>query len=188
MNIDVPVDIEIPTVSPPDSPPLIVAGSNEAVHDMDIIDHAAISAMVDTLSQMFPRTPLEYLRARCPDLIGRAAALERFTEELLVSQTPPPDWRQIFLITKEEQAPLPGPSGLGVIHNPSSPTVVPCGPTTSSTPHPLLEWEADKLGELQSLFPTISPEYLGQKVHCCCCCCSRIEERLVAHEVRLHRV
>ena len=45
-----------PTVSLLDSPPMIVAGSDEAAHDVDIIDPIAVSAMVDKLSQMFPRT------------------------------------------------------------------------------------------------------------------------------------
>ena len=169
--------IEIPTVSLLDSPPLVLAGSTKAV--VDTPDHTAISLMVDSLSDMFPDTPLEYLRARCPDLIGKEAALERFTEELLKSQTPPPNWRQIYLISKEENTPSPGPSGLNVVPSSSSSTAVPCGPSTSSIPHPLIAWEADKLGELQSLFPTISPQYLEEKVHGC----SRVEGRLVDHEV-----
>ena len=57
---------------------------------------AAVEALVESISDMFPQAPLLYLRIRCQDLVGKETAIQRFTEELLESQEPPPDWRQIY--------------------------------------------------------------------------------------------
>ena len=48
------------------------------------------------LGAMFPLTPADYILARAADLVGRPAAIERFTEELLDRPEPPSDWKQIY--------------------------------------------------------------------------------------------
>ena len=71
-------------------------------------DGAEITALADNLIAMFPETPLSYIRARCIDLAGKPAAIERFTEELLLDPNPPSNW-----------ASFPGPSTsrFGVMNN-----------------------------------------------------------------------
>ena len=120
---------------------------------------AAIMNLVDSLSDMFPETPVDYMKARCQDLVGKEAALARLTDELLSSQTPPPGWRQTFSVTiqpspaRVTSISSPGPSGL---HATSSASLV--------DRSPVLEWEVEKYEELLSIFPTISPQYLKKQV------------------------
>merc|ERR1719433_882497 len=45
---------------------------------------------------IFPDTPLPYIRQRCVDLVGRPAAIDRFTEELLRDPQPPDNWETIY--------------------------------------------------------------------------------------------
>ena len=62
----------------------------------DPADAAEISALADNLTAMFPDTPSVYIRQRCVDLVGKPAAIERFTEELLTDPNPPEDWERIY--------------------------------------------------------------------------------------------
>jgi len=52
--------------------------------------------LVNNLVDMFPDTSKEYIDLRAEDLIGKPAALERFTIELLENPQPPPNWRQLY--------------------------------------------------------------------------------------------
>jgi len=144
----------LPTVEPsqPTITPIIVLTKDPATI-------AAIMNLVDWLSDMFPQTPLDYLKARCQDLVGKEAAIARFTDELLSSPTPPPGWRQTFPVASFPPSPArisstssPGPSG------------VQSASSASSDRSPVLEWETERHEELLSIFPTISPQYLKRQV------------------------
>jgi len=76
--VDMPREVvEIPDNDPPASP-------------------AEVASLAENLSAMFPDTPAEYILARCPDLVGKNAAINRFTEELLDTPVPPDNWKQIY--------------------------------------------------------------------------------------------
>ena len=141
----------------------------------DPVEVAAVFALVDSLSDMFPHTPLDYLKARCKDLVGKEAAFLRLTEELLVSQTPPPDWRLMYACvqTTERAGPTvspvtPGPSG--ILASSSSSLI---------DESPIVEWENERHGELLSMFPTLSPQFLKEEVESV----SRREGHLLSREV-----
>jgi len=53
------------------------------------VDH---STLVQHLASMFPETPIDYIWDQAHDLVGREAALHRFTEQLLVNPLPPSNW------------------------------------------------------------------------------------------------
>jgi len=146
----------IPTQPGPSNPPLPI------VIPEDPATMAAISSLVDSLSDMFPLTPLDYLRARCQDLVGKEAAVDRFTEELLTNQTPPAGWRQMY------SAPAAAPSSAQATSSRSE-----------LDQSPILQWEEEKYGELLSMFPTISPDYLLAQVQAV----SRVEGRSSSGEV-----
>ena len=66
------------------------------ISDNDPADAAEVASLAENLVMMFPDTPLAYIRQRCVDLAGKPAAIERFTEELLMNPKPPDNWEQIF--------------------------------------------------------------------------------------------
>ena len=86
---------------------------NEVVEipDVDQADIAAVNLLADNLVAIFPDTPREYIQMRCVDLVGKVAAIDRFTEELLVDPTPPENWEQIykkpFIVVLEEKEKVP---------------------------------------------------------------------------------
>jgi len=57
---------------------------------------AEVASLAENLGAMFPDTPADYILARCQDLVGKNAAINRFTEELLLSSQPPDNWRLIY--------------------------------------------------------------------------------------------
>ena len=66
------------------------------IPDNDPADAAEVASLAENLVMMFPDTPLAYIRQRCVDLAGKPAAIERFTEELLMDPKPPDNWEQIY--------------------------------------------------------------------------------------------
>ena len=66
------------------------------IPDNDPADAAEVASLAENLVMMFPDTPITYIRQRCVDLVGRPAAIERFTEELLMDPKPPDNWEQIY--------------------------------------------------------------------------------------------
>jgi len=78
ISVDRPREVvEIPDNDPPASP-------------------AEVASLAENLSAMFPDTPADYILARCQDLVGKNAAINRFTEELLDSPEPPANWKLIY--------------------------------------------------------------------------------------------
>merc|ERR1719318_1698072 len=150
-----------PVLSTPSTQHTPPAPSNPTmpiVINEDPVTMAAISSLVDSLSDMFPETPLDYLRARCQDLVGKEAAVARFTEELLTSQAPPAGWRQMYSAHSQARASAsPAPTA-----GPSSAQAT--GSVPEQDQSPILQWEEEKHGELVSMFPTISPHYLLTQV------------------------
>merc|ERR1719318_1631074 len=57
---------------------------------------AEVASLAENLSAMFPDTPADYILARAQDLVGKNAAINRFTEELLESPNPPENWKLIY--------------------------------------------------------------------------------------------
>ena len=90
---------------------------NEVVEipDLDQADVAAVNLLADNLVAIFPNTPREYIQMRCVDLVGKVAAIDRFTEELLMDPNPPENWEQIYkkpfiaVLEEREKAPVIGP-------------------------------------------------------------------------------
>ena len=66
------------------------------IPDNDPTDAAEVKALSENLVSMFPDTPHLYIQQRCVDLVGKPAAIERFTEELLIDPQPPKNWEQIY--------------------------------------------------------------------------------------------
>ena len=66
------------------------------IPDNDPADAAEVASLAENLVMMFPDTPPTYIRQRCVDLVGRPAAIERFTEELLLDPKPPDNWEKIY--------------------------------------------------------------------------------------------
>ena len=69
--------VEIPDNDPPASP-------------------AEVASLAENLSAMFPDTLAEYILTRCQDLVGKNAAINRFTEELLDDPNPPANWKMMY--------------------------------------------------------------------------------------------
>jgi len=62
----------------------------EALHaDMKSADH---HSLVQSLSSMFADTPIDYIWDKAEDLVGKPAAIERFTKQLLENHLPPANW------------------------------------------------------------------------------------------------
>ena len=59
--------------------------------DMKLADH---HSLVQSISSMFPETPLDYIWDQAQDLVGKPAAIERFTKQLLENHLPPANWTQ----------------------------------------------------------------------------------------------
>ena len=66
------------------------------IPDNDPADPAEVASLAENLAMIFPDTPLPYIRQRCVDLVGRPAAIDRFTEELLRDPQPPDNWETIY--------------------------------------------------------------------------------------------
>ena len=66
------------------------------IPDTDTADLAAVTNLAESLQAMFPDSPREYIQMRCVDLVGKDAAIERFTLELLENPNPPENWEQIY--------------------------------------------------------------------------------------------
>jgi len=49
-------------------------------------------SLVQHLSSMFPDTPMDYIWDQAVDLVGKEAAIERFTKQLLENHRPPEHW------------------------------------------------------------------------------------------------
>ena len=49
-------------------------------------------SLVQHLSSMFPDTPMDYIWDQAVDLVGKDAAIERFTKQLLENHRPPENW------------------------------------------------------------------------------------------------
>lgn len=103
------------------------------IPDNDPADAAEVASLAENLVMMFPDTPLAYIRQRCVDLVGRPAAIERFTEELLLDPKPPDNWEQIY----KQSFQIPGP-----VNNPppvaANPVVVEAvPPLPENTPAPM---------------------------------------------------
>lgn len=103
------------------------------IPDNDPADAAEVASLAENLVMMFPDTPLAYIRQRCVDLVGRPAAIERFTEELLLDPKPPDNWEQIY----KQPFQIPGP-----VNNPppvaANPVVVEAvPPLPENTPAPM---------------------------------------------------
>jgi len=47
-----------------------------------------VNTLVETIAAMFPDTPMDYIKARCGNLVGNPAAIEKLTDELLANPTP----------------------------------------------------------------------------------------------------
>ena len=125
---------------------------------------------------MFPQTPLDYLRVRCQDLVGREAAVDRFTEELLTSQAPPADWRQMYSVPSLANQASPAKAG------PSS--VEATRYVAEQDQSPIMQWEEEKHGEMLSMFPTVCPHYLLTQVQAV----SRVEGHLSSGEVTKNNI
>ena len=90
---------------------------NEVVEipDVDQAGLAAVNLLADNLVAIFPNTPREYIQMRCVDLVGKVAAIDRFTEELLMDPNPPENWEQIYkkpfiaVLEEKEKTPVIGP-------------------------------------------------------------------------------
>ena len=108
-----------------------------------------VRVLAGSLSEMFSATPVSYLLHRCGDLVDNPAAIERFTEELLLDPNPPPYWQQqlVGVPVEDEALPVAGPSsGLNRSLN-------------------LLEvWEGERFDQLKSMFPDVCPEHLLSRV------------------------
>ena len=77
----------------------VIVDGARADEVVEIPDDPAVEAgeaLADNLSAMFPHTAPAYIRLRCVDLVGRPAAIDRFTEELLTDPNPPENWEQIY--------------------------------------------------------------------------------------------
>ena len=59
--------------------------------------------LAESLSGVFPSTPLAYLKYRSEDLVGRDAAIARLTDELLENPRPPEGWAEAASEEVEEQ-------------------------------------------------------------------------------------
>ncbi|XP_023346206.1 uncharacterized protein LOC111715163 isoform X4 [Eurytemora carolleeae] len=91
-----------PTPAPPAAPALIAAPA--AISNKEIDD------LVGNLCEMFQETDPSYIRLRAEDLVGKPAALDRFTMELIQDPNPPVNWRQIYSIPLHQvQTPPPPP-------------------------------------------------------------------------------
>jgi len=104
-----------------------------------------VRELVESLTAIFPDTPLAYLEEQCEDLVGKPAALDRFVSDLATSQSrPPPDWK-------------PRSTVHDVIDLVDLPQVF----------QDLIETEGDKadkrLANLIAVFPSVDPDFLQQK-------------------------
>ena len=115
---------------------------NEVVEipDVDQADLAAVNLLADNLVAIFPNTPREYIQMRCVDLVGKVAAIDRFTEELLVDPTPPENWEQIYkkpfiaVVEEKEKVPVIGPQSSTSSQERGDPTSTSTSnPTSTST-------------------------------------------------------
>ena len=95
----------------------------------------------------------QYMDYRCEDLVDKPAAIDRFTEELLINSKPPPHWGQEMQVgpgkaAEDEIQPVAGPSS----------------GSAAATPKKALNllevWEGECLDQLKSMFPDICPEHL----------------------------
>ena len=102
-----------------------------------------VLTLAESLSAVFPSTPLAYLKYRSEDLVGRDAAIARLTDELLENPTPPEGWAELATVEVEE--PVAGPSG-------GSP---------AARQSPVRVWERwERWEQLQSMFPVVCPDHL----------------------------
>eukprot|EP00092_Neocalanus_flemingeri_P017064 GFUD01018455.1.p1 GENE.GFUD01018455.1~~GFUD01018455.1.p1 ORF type:complete len:442 (-),score=132.52 GFUD01018455.1:138-1406(-) len=60
-----------------------------SAEDIKSADH---HSLVQSLSSMFPDTPIDYIWDQAQDLVGKPAAIERFTKQLLENHLPPANW------------------------------------------------------------------------------------------------
>eukprot|EP00092_Neocalanus_flemingeri_P005268 GFUD01005667.1.p1 GENE.GFUD01005667.1~~GFUD01005667.1.p1 ORF type:complete len:929 (+),score=262.59 GFUD01005667.1:112-2898(+) len=163
------ITLSSPSSSPP-SPQLqafqLLDGSGPRQNNLPSIhlfkvneDSFPTASLVKYFSAMFPEAPLDYLQAMCPDLVGKEAAIERFTDELLsrpFTHPIPPSTSQATPATGSLSPPHAVPSGSGL--QPSSKGLfLDC--------NPILQWEQEKYEQLLSMFPNICPEYLRNEVH-----------------------
>ena len=112
--------------------------------------------LADIVSDMFPRTPLDYIRYKCRDLVGKESEIEKFTLELLSNPTPPESWNRLKTELMEA-GPSDGSHGSGSSAGPSHGSH---GSSVSSVE----VWETEKWEQLQSMFPTVCPQYLLNRV------------------------
>ena len=157
------------------------------IPDTDPADLAALTTLADNLVAMFPLTPREYIEMRCVDLVGKEAAIERFTEELLMEPNPPENWEQIykkpFLVVQD----LTENVNVQTAQLQSSSCARDCqeASTTSTSQDqsepeekveadgscpahteldPAVSWELDRHEDLLSMFPDLCPDYLLNQV------------------------
>jgi len=140
---------------------------------LEIPDNDPAARLAERLSAMFPETPAEYILTRCQDLVGKNAAINRFTEELLDDPNPPANWKIIYskpfkvfdvtvpFIEDMTQVDCAAPS--------SSNTAPNCDPSSSKSVadpdvDPVLYWETERQEQMVSMFPHICPEWLLQQV------------------------
>ena len=50
-------------------------------------ENGEVNTLVENIVAMFPDTPMDYVKARCGNLVGNPAAIEKFTDELLANTT-----------------------------------------------------------------------------------------------------
>ena len=102
-----------------------------------------VLTLAESLSAVFPSTPLAYLKYRSEDLVGRDAAIARLTDELLENPRPPEGWAEAASEEVEEK--VAGPSG-------GSP---------AARQSPVRVWERwERWEQLQSMFPVVCPDHL----------------------------
>jgi len=65
------------------------AGIASSLLDIKDVDY---HSLVQHLSCMFPDTPVDYIWDQAKDLVGKEAAIERFTKQLLDNPLPPSNW------------------------------------------------------------------------------------------------
>jgi hypothetical protein len=147
------LDVLVPgVVDPADIP----AGPSKQVKQVEIpITRMQYSvaelSLADGLSDMFPSTPVKYLRSRCKDLEGNETAMERFTLELLDNPQPPHNWRAACdpscRTETDQDSSEAGPSSSGLQPDSEQLTSVQV-------------WERERWEQLQAMFPHLCPDHL----------------------------
>ena len=154
VNVKIPVveDDQVPvTVAVNSDDITAVAGDKEEVEQEKQFtiprteDNEAELSLASGVSDMFPSTPVDYIRWRCRDLVGRQEATDKFVLELVDNPHPPPDWRTG---PSWSQA---GPSCSGAA-------------TSCEQLTPVQVWERERGEQLQSMFPLLCPDYLRDRV------------------------